>query len=355
MPPPTIHLPLFPTGVGSVRHSDAQEAVADVLRQYWRCPFWPQLPRRTPEELMIPQVGLGLPDARWDGDAGVLHWRGDLSDETIDTADIPPPQRAAGLHALLAALEAAPADKRPPVVKGQVVGPLTLATALRDPDGRAAGADLETLMRLARFVGRVAAAQAVRFQRLGAKALIVFDEPQLARVEEPALPIRWKEAVAVLRAAFEPLRRLDALAGLHCCQAANWSRALESRPDLLHFDAREGHVADFLEHTLALRDHVGRGGYLGWGIWPTDRPPERFDAKAVEYHLHEVGRQIAFIDVSVGDLFKRSVLTGVCGTAGLAAADEERLAQDLETLSMGIRRRFWIAATVEDDPDHPLT
>ena len=127
-----------------------------------------------------------------------------------------------------------------------------------------------------------------------------------------------------------------------------------NRPNLIHFDAREGHVEDVIEHHRAVREHVARGGYLGWGLWPTDvwqRGPFPFDSRDMQYFLAHKARDLSFVDASVGLIFKRSMLTGVCGGAGLDATTERRVAADLEALSMGIRRRYWIAETTDLDPD----
>jgi hypothetical protein len=355
---PSMHIPLFPSGVGSTHHTDPGAAVADVLRGYWRMPFWPQLPNRDPSELMIPQAGLGLPGARWDG--AQLHWTGAPSDDALAAAGAPPPERAAGLHAFIAALEARPAADRPPLVKGQIVGPLTLSLATRDAAGAAPHDDPETLLWLARFLGRAAAAQARALQAVVPRVVLVFDEPALASVEEPRLPIAWRQAVAALREALAPVQALGAIAGLHSCAPPNWTRALAARPNLIHFDVsdRDGHeerLDDLLEHRSALREHVARGGYLGWGLWPTDRPAQGFDARAMQYYLARASREIAFVDASMGTIFKRSYLSGACGGAGLTAAQAESMAAQLEEMSMGIRRRYWIAETTDLDPDDPLS
>ena len=359
---PTIHIPLFPSGVGSTHHADPQAAVRDVLRDYARMPFWPQLPNRDPSEQMIPQIGLDLPGADWRD--GLLHWSGDTSEAALDAARMAPPDRAAGLQAFIAALAALPPQDRPPVIKGQIVGPLTLAMCARSPadtpDGTtAAHNDPDTLRWLGRFIGRAAADQVRRLQELVPHVVLVIDEPALASVAEPRLPLTWRAAVDVLREALDPVQARGAIAGLHSCAPPNWTRVLAARPDLIHFDGREGRLDDLLEHRSALREHVARGGYLGWGIWPTDAlagsPNEDFDPKAMQYYLAKAAREIAFVDASMGTIFKRSFLSGVCGSAALSADQESRMAATLEEMSMGIRKRYWIAATTDVDPDDPLT
>ncbi len=70
---------------------------------------------------------------------------------------------------------------------------------------------------------------------------------------------------------------------------------------MIHFDATDGRVEDLIEHKSAIREHVSRGGYLGWGLWPTDGPqPDPFDPKAKQYFLANAARDLSFVDASVG-------------------------------------------------------
>ena len=85
------------------------------------------------------------------------------------------------------------------------------------------------------------------------------------------------------------------------------------------------------------------------------RPVAPFDAKAMQYYLARAAREIAFVDASMGTIFKRSFLSGVCGGAGLTGPQAASMAEQLEDMSMGIRRRHWIAATTDVDPDDPLS
>ena len=60
---------------------------------------------------MLPQFGLSLPGATWDGNT--LHWSGPPSEGTgaggTETdAALPPPERAAGLYAFMRALAQIP-------------------------------------------------------------------------------------------------------------------------------------------------------------------------------------------------------------------------------------------------------
>ena len=326
--------PFVPTGTGSTPHTDPDAAAEDVLRHYPLLPFWPQLPNRAEAEQMIPQVGLSLPDGRWDG--RTLTWSERLSDAALERVGLLPPDRAAGLHALLARLDATPPDARPRVVKGQVAGPLTLASLLRGPNGRPSTGDAERTRWLGAFVGRMGAAQAREFTRRELPSLILFDEPLLGAVDAAA----WRDAIAALEAAFAPVRAEGALVGVHCCATPDWTRALKSRPDLVHFDATPGHADAALAHAPALRAHLARGGYLGWGIWPTDDVSPPYDAAAAERSLAAAVRALATAAVGPQQIVTRSIVSGVCGAAGLGVEAAGRMAADLEALSTAVRDRI---------------
>ena len=50
------------TGIGSLPHTDAGQAMEFVAKTTPRAPYWPQLPRRTPNEGMIRQFEVLMPN-----------------------------------------------------------------------------------------------------------------------------------------------------------------------------------------------------------------------------------------------------------------------------------------------------
>ena len=278
---------------------------------------------------MAPQAGLALQGARWDGRR--LHWSGERV-AAPSPALLPPPDRAAGLHAFLARLTARPPDQRPPFAKGQLIGPVTLNACIADPP---------SLTTLGRWLGALAAAQVSAFDRLGMRPLIVFDEPLLARVGEPApSSVTWDDALAALHTAFTPVKRAGGLAGLHCCASANWTRALAAEPDIIHFDATPFGLGRFLDHREALRAHLARGGGFGWGVWPTDAAAPPFNLSAGRTALLAAADALADAPTGVASLLRRSTLSGVCGTAGFTSEREDQLAANLQALAASLREQF---------------
>src|SRR5262245_32853724 len=119
-----VLVPGLATGIGSLPHTDADEAAHAVLRLLPELPAVPQLPARDPREGMLAQWLDALPEVTVAVDGRI---------EVHATSDAPPEcvvDEAA--HAgLLAFLDAAEQLDRPLTrVKAQLTGPLTLGVAL---------------------------------------------------------------------------------------------------------------------------------------------------------------------------------------------------------------------------------
>ncbi len=256
------------TGVGSLPHTDVEEAVAHVAAAY-DVPFCPQLPRLDGD--MIAE-GLGA-------DPGRCGWSPARDRE-----------RPRAWTALLAELENAPPPHR--VVKLQVTGPATLAHALGDRS-------------LAREIAVWLAASVAEQIR----ALAGFDV--LVMVDEPALHLFGVDA-------WDPLRAVAPLWGLHVCGPVPWDLVGRAEPDVLSFDVA---LAPPDERVLA--HLVGRGGRIAWGVVQPHR---------AEHGLHALQRLAARRDAGAW-----SLLTPSCGSGRMSVRREHELATALWDAAHALR------------------
>ena len=58
----------LPTAIGSMPHTNPDEACSIVMKYLSDIPAWPQLPRRSPEENMVIQFSEGFPGVIVKGD-----------------------------------------------------------------------------------------------------------------------------------------------------------------------------------------------------------------------------------------------------------------------------------------------
>lgn len=306
------------TGVGSLPMTDPDDAVAFVAESCPRVPFWPQLPQRAVSERMIEQALLPFGDllqrrervAGWEilpGAESEFARRLDDSPAELDA------DAAAGFYAFERAL-AAGAFPHALALKGQIVGPVTLATQLRargkpllDATALSVTDAIDLFRAVAWYATRLALWQVERLQRWGRPVILVLDEPCLS------LPTFRPSAVArhvlpVLKESLTMIRAAGAIAGLHCCARLPTALVYRARPDLISFDAHQGleeFVADPEMHAF-----ISGGGLVAFGLVPTLADLSQFHPLTLLSRWLEAAMSAGN---NIADLAERSLFTATCG------------------------------------------
>jgi len=328
------HIPLPPgavTGIGSLPFRDPATAVAFVAQTCPYVPFWPELPQRSPTERSIEQVCGPLRDLLEPRTSGpgydILPGQVPaVLDRLIHAPAHLDPDCSAGFFAFTAAL-AAGQFPHAVVVKGQLVGPLTLgwhlwhadAPLLAHPVGLAA---------LQHYVARLARWQIARLAPAGKPVLLFLDEPCLALV--PPDTLSHTALVAALRAVVTAIRASGVLVGVHTCATAPHGTPstvlCQVEPDVLSFDAHHGLEAFTADPAAGA--FLRAGGRVAFGLIPTWSNLDQVDVNALLLRW-----LVAAPDtLPVADLARQTLITATCGLGLLpepAAADSFRLAHAL--------------------------
>ena len=322
-----ILLPIgMATGIGSLPHDDARTAVEFVLDRQPRLPAAPSLPRRSPVEGMIPQAAWGI--------AGVVV----LQDGSllVDEAAIDPdlPFTASGIDGepfvgLRTFLDAVAGRVAP--FKIQVTGPVTLGLALHAVGVRPDRAFSLASRAVEARVGDVLAA--ARRAAPGATPVVFLDEPGLTAALEPGFPWPVDDTLDLVSSALAAVED-HAIAGLHCCGRADWQAVLQAGPQILSLPVGAG-AAD---HMGALAGYLERGGWIAWGVVPTDRPL----GDSVDMLWR---RLMAEWDVLVDGgcdplrLLEQAIVTPACGLAGLDPVQADRVLELTDHLAQRIESK----------------
>lgn len=330
--------PFSITGIGSLPHRDPEEACRLILRTF-DIPFWPQLPKLSFLEWMIPQYAEGMPFIRIDQEEELVYIGRNESDELVrfyeacgDGCRIAMSEDYAhGLHAFLRQIR----GRRYPVLKGQVTGPLTFTLGMKDADGRLIYFD-EELREVALLLLRAKARWQIDQLKQSADDVIVFiDEPILAAIGSSTyLGVSREETRRLLSETASAIREAGGIPGIHCCGSADWPLVIESGVTVLNFDAYAYFDTLAIYHA-ELRQFLDRGGYLAWGIVPTtdmiaDETPGSLSG-ILNDGLDRLSRNIP------ADLLRsRSILTPSCG-AGSRTVDE---ATKILQLLMRLKEEF---------------
>ena len=341
--------------IGSMPHRDPLLALDRILEACPEAPCWPQLPSLGFQEKMMTQFSEGIPCIRIDGEKNSLSFaRPEACPEELtefyehylraeNTGDLNPfalsRSYAKGLYPFLERLSSLTRDTLP-FVKGQVTGPLTFGLSILDENGLPALFD-ETLEDVVRKgILMKALWQVEQLEPLGARSILFVDEPILAAFGSSAyINLSREQAVAILKENFDAVKKKGALVGSHCCGNTDWSLMVEAGVDIINFDAYL-YMESFALYAESLAVFLDRGGYLAWGVVPSQslepRPgPEELFAMltgGIEL-LREKG-------VSREQLVKNLIVTTSCGLGTLTEEQAEAALRELKTLCGMVRNRL---------------
>jgi hypothetical protein len=347
----------LPTTLGSLPHTDAEQATALLLAHTPEIPAWVQLPKRAWHENMIVQYLEGLPgvveenerayfDTSRPGyqDALIDFFSRYLAVESGDEAALESfaitPERSLGFPALLKAL---PKRFHPPVIaKGQVTGPFTWGTNLTDQNRRCVYYDDQLHDVIVKGVALKALWQIKHLKAFGAPVMIWMDEPALLGFGSSTfISISREDVLRDLNEVTGAIHVAGALTGVHCEANTDWSLLMEADLDILDFDAYD-HLEAITLYPKELRAFFERGGCLGWGIVPTLNPQAaatetlatllaRFDAGVARLEGRGFEREL---------LLRRALITPSCGAGGVLTPPlAERVLRLLRDLADTLRKR----------------
>jgi hypothetical protein len=292
--------PLATTGVGSLPFERPAQAARHAVDAY-QLPFCPQLPRLDGDMI-----------AEWLGaDPGRCGWAPDRDRE-----------RPTAWHDVVARLTTKPPEHG--LVKLQVTGPITLAIALERSAGRRPGGGQLTELagEIATWLAANLAGQIRRLGQVGLQALVVVDEPGLARAG-----VGSAEA-----ALWDPLRAAAGAWGMHICGPVPWNLVDAIELDLISLDVTRHGVSP--QARWALSRMLGRDARVAWGILDPVTPTSAADAAGMGAAALAA---LAGERIPIERVAQLSLLTPACGTGRLAPERERLTAASLDAAAHAIQ------------------
>ncbi len=325
----------LPTIIGSMPHTDARDACALITRYLKDLPAWPQLPRRTFLENMYAQYSEGFPNVVIEGDRIYVDTAADYQTplealyaaylaEDADKFAISP-DYAAGLYAFLD-LD----NLNPLAVKGHVTGPLSWGMTVTDQNKRAIlyddilGDAVPKLLRLK------AAWQEQQLMKLCRNTITFVDEPYMASYGSSVAAGPFSSAGKVAEMIDEVFAGIRGLKGIHCCGNTDWSVLLNTKLDILNFDAYS-YAESISLYPEQIKKFLARGGVIAWGIVPNQVTEVGGETVAsLKDRLEEAVAPFTRHGIPFKDILAQSLLTPACGLTHL---DGDGVAAVLELLT----------------------
>lgn len=325
----------LPTLIGSFPFTNHFEATNIVLKYTPEFPLWVQLPVY-PSERLLPQSSENIPgvflkgeDPYFDVDSpsfekeqlefyslylevmeGKRSLHGTRMAFSKDTGK--------GLFALLNAIPKMELDLR--AIKGQVTGPFTLATSIKNNEGRIALYYPTMWDIIVKSVTLKALYQVEEFKKIHPESIIFLDEPGLAGFGSSTLIGVSKEDIsAALTEIIDAIHQRDAFVGIHVCANTDWSLIFSTPVDILSFDAYD-YFDKLILYKELVEDFIKKGGILAFGIVPTSNR-EAIKNETVESLFEMWKNQVDQLSIPYETIKEQSLITPSCGM-GLLTIEE---------------------------------
>lgn len=325
---------LSTTGIGSLPYRDPEEACNLVLRTF-DIPFWPQLPRLSFLEWMIPQYSEGMPFVQVDKDTETIVINRNVSDELerfyesckdacrIAISD----DYARGLHAFLRRIRGRHFES----IKGQVTGPLTFTLGLKDREGRLVYFDEELREISLMLLQAKTRWQIDQLRPYADNVLIFLDEPIFSAIGSSTyLGVSRDETLRLLAEMTGTITDARGIPGIHCCANADWTLAMESGAKVISFDAY-GYFENLAMYHNEIKVFLEKGGYLAWGIIPTTDAIEKETPESItDKFLSRLESLSVYIPKEL--LLSHMILTPSCGTGSRSIEETIKIFQLLMRL-----------------------
>jgi methionine synthase II (cobalamin-independent) len=331
----------LPTAIGSMPHMNSGEACSIIMKYLPDIPAWPQLPQRSPKENMIIQFSEGFPGVVIDGDKIHIEPSADFESE-LEQIHIDCEQDnaheygisaeyAAGLHAFLSK---AAGSK---IVKGQVTGPITWGLRVTSQDGLGILYDDTLAETVAKFLRLKASWQENTLRQISPNTIIFVDEPYLVSLGSVFTPIPEEKVPALLE---EVIKGIKGVKGLHCCGNTNWSVLLDTKIDILSFDAYN-YASSLSTHSDKVKSFLERGGSIAWGIVPNEEEAlAKESLSGLRDRLEEAMAPFTKDGIKFRQLIAQGLITPSCGLDGLSPEAASQALELTAKLSRDLRSRY---------------
>ena len=347
----------LPLLIGSMPVKDHAHAVDLAFKYTPDIPLWVQLPHFL-EEGMVAQFIPGMPaitqrEGRTFIDTGAGSFDSDIlaffEEYMAVTEDQFPletsrfaltSETALGFFELVKRIPSQ--TTLPKALKGQVTGPITFCTSLTDQDNRAIFYN-DTLRDAAvKHLALKAAWQVRQLSQFKLPVIIFIDEPALAGFgSSEFISISKEDINNCLDEVIEAIHLEGGLAGIHVCANTDWSLVLDSKVDIVNFDAF-AYFDRFILYSDAIVRFLDDGGILAWGIVPT------LNTEDIDVATHtsltnrfiEYVQQLTRLGCKEEVIYSQSLITPSCGVGPLSPASAIKVLELTRDVSQNVRKEI---------------
>lgn len=297
-------------------------------------PAWVSLPQRSYKEHMITQFSEGFPGIRFDENkmkmvyeekkdyaASMNAFYDAYIKRNLDYFSISR-DYASVLHLFIDLL--AEKEKKLPVVKGHITGPLTLGLGITDEAGRALWFDQRYQDIIIKGLTMKALWQERLLRRCAEKIIIFCDEPILCALDSRIYPgITDDDVISSLNEIIGELKKNGITVGSHCCGNIDWGALSRTYLDIISFDAWT-YGKKVARYAKDINLFLKQGGSLAWGLIPTLNPArlEMITIESIKAYFLELLDLFVKKGIKRDLLLERMIITPSCGMGRTLSHEE---------------------------------
>jgi len=278
---------LLTTAMAVMPHADVDRALDIALSL--DIPFWPQLPRYNYHEDMYVQASEHFPGIVLDLEKRTLRFSLEKFmnelEETMAHFEEPEYFDISDTYSVVYTkfLQMDFSDRQ--AIRGQLEGPISFGLNVHDQDNRPILFDDTVRPFMLEFMAKRVNVQLTRLKTLNPNAFMFIDEPGLQFLFSAMAGYGDRAARQDMEAFFSMTQRPR---GVHLCGNPDWDFLLGQDLDILSMDVySNGEV--FASYAASIRRFLDRGGFIVWGIVPTNFEPfEKESILSLEKRLEEV-------------------------------------------------------------------
>lgn len=351
-------LKLQALAIGSLPHNNIEKAMNVVKRDFSQIPFFPQLKNINKNEDMISQVLEGLPSflpsmlKNLSINPESKEFSQDLKSFLADYEQIISKNNTEILENYKISKEFSSSfeefekiikETKPLFAKGQIVGPFTLATTLKD-NNCIAVINNETVKNV---VIKLLSLKALWIIKRIKKAnpetipIIFLDEPSISKLEHTTYTKISKSGVSqMLKGVSDIIKANGGISAIHCCGKCDWSIPINAEIEILNPDAFT-FAENFSIYAPMIKKHLEQGRKIAWGLVPTDN--EKIKTVTLKILIKKFEQAVKYLTNKGIDeklIIDNSLITSSCGAGSLSINDSERAMDLVAELSKELRARL---------------
>lgn len=325
---------------GSLPHTDSTAACQLALSTL-DIPTWPQLPRLSFLENMYAQYSERFPGVVIDNEQIYIDRDRDLDPELellyiaylmndLEYAAISI-DYAAGLYCFLEM------DRdHPPIVKGQVTGPVSWGLMVADQNRKPVLYDDVLAEAVAKHLRLKATWIEQKLRKLSPQTIIMVDEPYMSSFGSAFVSLNREQVITEMEEVFAGI---EGLKGVHCCGNTDWSLLLSTTVDIVNLDAYQ-YAGALALYPDEVGEFLDRGGTIAWGIVPASDQVHEETVDSLWERFHQALALLTDKGLHQDDLLSSALVMPSCGCGSLPIETAERVLELTGELSVVLQERY---------------